>query len=87
MTPEEIAKAIAQSDQTAKCRRCSSKNRPEFSAELAIHFTGLPGLDKPPVWVFPKLFVCLNCGLTEFIVPRKELQVLETGAPVKSRPT
>jgi len=26
--------------------------------------------------------VCLHCGLTEFTVPEKELQVLEQGFPV-----
>ena len=37
---------------------------------IAIHFPGLKGLDKPVVWVFPKLLVCLNCGFTEFVVPK-----------------
>ena len=73
----------AQSTQTDNCRRCASKNRAEFSGELAIHFTGLAGLNKPVVWIFPKLLVCLNCGYTEFIVPEKELQVLKTGTPVE----
>jgi hypothetical protein len=33
-------------------------------------------LDKPIVWVFPKLLVCLDCGFTEFPVPETELRVL-----------
>src|SRR5215467_11091565 len=66
-----------------KCGRCFSECRTGFDGELAIHFTGLAGLNKPIVWVFPKLFVCLNCGFTEFIVPPRELQVLETGTPVE----
>ena len=73
----------AQSDPVDNCKRCASKNRTEFSGELAIHFTGFAGLNKPLVWVFPKLLVCLNCGYTEFIVPEKELQVLKTGTPVE----
>ena len=48
---------------------------------MAIHFTGLAGLNKPIVWVFPKLLVCLNCGFTEFTVPERELQVLESETP------
>lgn len=58
------------------CRHCSSRSRSEFNAEVAIHFTGLKGLDKPIVWVFPKLFVCLTCGAATFDVPRNELSVL-----------
>ena len=67
----------------AKCSRCSSECRKEFSGELAIHFTGLAGLNKPIVYVFPMLLVCLHCGLTKFIVPETELQVLETETPVE----
>lgn len=64
--------------QVDKCRRCSSNNQ-DFSGEIAIHFTGPKGLDKPIVWVFPKLLVCLACGLTEFTVPERELDVLRGG--------
>ena len=70
------------SDLFFRCRRCSSERR-EFTAETAIHFKGLAGLNKPIVWVFPKLLVCLDCGSTEFIVPETELQVLRSGTPVE----
>ena len=54
-----------------------------FDGEIAIHFRGLEGLDKPIVWAFPKIKVCLNCGLSEFVVPDRELQVLVHGKPVE----
>ena len=54
------------------CEKCDSGNHSTFNGEVAIHFPGLKGLDKPIVWVFPKLLVCLNCGLTEFTVPETE---------------
>ena len=63
------------------CKSCQSQNEREFSAEVAIHFPGLNGLEKPIVWVFPKPLVCLDCGFTEFTVPGKELRVLVTGNP------
>jgi hypothetical protein len=47
-----------------------------FNGEIAIHFPGLEGLDKPIVWVFPKLLVCFNCGFTEFVIPEGELRRL-----------
>jgi hypothetical protein len=65
------------------CMNCGSDNRQIFNGELAIHFPGFDGLDKPIVWVFPKLSVCLNCGFTEFSVPARELSVLRHGKPVE----
>jgi hypothetical protein len=47
-----------------------------FNGEIAIHFPGLEGLDKPIVWVFPKVLVCLSCGFTEFAIPETELRQL-----------
>jgi hypothetical protein len=40
---------------------------------MLIHFSGLKNLDKPGVWVFPKLLVCLDCGCSHFTVPEREL--------------
>jgi hypothetical protein len=65
------------------CKRCASGNRSAFNGEIAIHFPGLKGLDKPIVWVFPRLAVCLECGFTEFTVPERELSVLARGIPVE----
>jgi hypothetical protein len=61
------------------CKSCQSDNQYTFNGEVAIHFPGLQGLNKPIVWVFPKLLVCLNCGFTEFVVPETELQKLVEG--------
>jgi hypothetical protein len=61
------------------CSSCHSANKRIFNGEVAIHFSGLEGLDKPIVWVFPKLLVCLNCGFTEFAVPEAELRRLVEG--------
>ena len=65
------------------CKRCTSDNHGAFNGEVAIHFPGLNGLEKPIVWAFPKLAVCLKCGFTEFIVPERELRVLVHGTPVQ----
>jgi len=40
---------------------------------------GLKGLERPIVWVFPKLLLCLDCGVTEFTVPKSETRVLREG--------
>jgi hypothetical protein len=58
------------------CKRCDSDNQSTLNGEVAIHYPGLKGLDKPISWVFPKILVCLDCGFTEFTVPEKDLSVL-----------
>jgi hypothetical protein len=65
------------------CKLCLSQNQRTFNGETAIHFLGLEGLQKPIVWVFPKLLVCLDCGFAEFAVPEKELRVLLKGTAVE----
>ena len=62
------------------CRSCGSANQTEFGAEINIHFSGWKNLDKPAVLVFPKLVVCLDCGLTQFTLPETELSLLREAA-------
>ena len=65
------------------CRYCRSVNQNTFSGELALHFRGLDGLNKPIVWVFQDVSVCLDCGYAQFTVPERELEVLRTKPPVE----
>ena len=57
------------------CRQCLA-DLTVLNGEIAIHFPGLDGLEKPIVWLFPKLAVCLACGCTQFTVPERELRLL-----------
>ena len=61
------------------CKSCGSVNQTKFTGEIAIHFSGLKNIDKPVVWVFPKLVVCLDCVNAEFAVPEAELRQLVRG--------
>jgi len=63
------------------CRSCHSANQSKFPAEISVHFSGFHGLEKPTVFVFPKLLICLNCGFTEFFVTDDELQKLKNFEP------
>jgi hypothetical protein len=63
----------------APCASCKSVNRKKFSAEMAVHFLGLKNIDKPVVWVFPEVVVCLDCGIADFVVPEGELLQLAKG--------
>ena len=69
------------------CQSCGSVRNRLFNGEVAVHFPRLDGLNKPIVWVFPKLTVCLDCGRATFIIPEKELQVLVTGCAATKSPT
>lgn len=59
-----------------KCEHCGLDTQSRFTAEVAIHFPGLEGLNRPIVWVFPELFVCLNCGKADFVVSNNDLRKL-----------
>ena len=74
---------MAAEQKSLPCKACQSRNQKTFSGEIAIHFPGLAGLDKPIVWVFPQVSVCLDCGFAEFSIPVTELEILRTGTAVK----
>jgi hypothetical protein len=74
---------MAAETNSPRCTSCQSENQKTFTSEIAIHFRGIEGLNKPVVWAFPQISICLDCGLARFIVPERELEVLRTGAPVE----
>lgn len=61
------------------CTACGSESLGKFNGEVAIHFPGLKNIDKPVVWVFPQVVVCLDCGMAQFPVPKAELRLLAKG--------
>lgn len=68
------------------CDICHSPNQRAFPAEINIHFPGIRGLDKPSVFVFPRLLVCLDCGHTAFMIDKSGLRALaEENHPSHSR--
>jgi hypothetical protein len=60
----------------SSCKWCASGNRAEFTSEMNLHFPGRKNLDKPGIFVFPKVLVCLDCGSSQFAVPESELALL-----------
>jgi hypothetical protein len=65
---------------TTICKSCASGNLKELGAEISVHFGGFEGLNKFPLFIFPMLQVCLDCGFTEFMFPEAELDTLGEGA-------
>jgi hypothetical protein len=66
------------------CLSCQSVEQLELIAEMLIHFPGLKNVDKPAVWLFPRLLVCPNCGFSRFTVPETELASIAKNALEKS---
>ena len=53
----------------------------EFLGEICLHFPGgLESLNKPLVWVFPLVLVCLDCGLAQFTLPEGESKLIQQTA-------
>lgn len=59
------------------CKSCSSESQKSLGGEVALHFHGLDGLNKPIVWMFPEILVCLDCGFAEFVVPDEQRHTLQ----------
>jgi hypothetical protein len=64
---------------TMACRSCGLENQTQFAGEISIHILGLENVNTPTVWVFPRLLVCMNCGLAEFTIAENELRLLGKG--------
>jgi hypothetical protein len=69
-----------------RCTPCESENQKTFIAEMIIRFPGIEGLDKPIVWLYPSISVCLECGRAQFVVPAKESEVLRMGVAKRKKP-
>jgi hypothetical protein len=61
------------------CPSCQSHNQAEFTAEMIVHSPGPENLDKPGVWLFPKLSVCLDCGVSRFTIPQPSKLLVTSG--------
>jgi hypothetical protein len=58
------------------CPSCASQNEAEFAAEIMIHLSGIQSVDDPGLLAFPKVLVCLDCGLSRFMTTDAQLRLL-----------
>ena len=63
------------------------KNEMEFTAEMMMHFPAPISLGNRGVLAFPKVFVCLDCGLSRFTLPERELGLLRKGLAASISPS
>jgi hypothetical protein len=52
---------------------------------MVVHLSGRENLDKPGVWVFSKLSICLHCGFLQSKIPASNLAQLAASAPTSER--
>jgi hypothetical protein len=55
------------------CKSCGSVNQTKVAAEINLHLSIPESLSQPSILVFPKVLVCLDCGISQFILPESEL--------------
>jgi hypothetical protein len=67
------------------CPACKLNDQIEFSAEMLVHIGGIKNLDKSGVMLFQKVLVCLDCGFSQFTVPKAELASLASSSPNSER--
>lgn len=73
---EERAAVSSLADRS--CPSCGSANLSNLAGELALHFRGYQNLDKPRLFVYPEVVVCLDCGASKFGIPQLELDRLRS---------
>jgi hypothetical protein len=64
----------------SECGVCASSNILELVAESCLHFPGLNGLKVEPIFVFPKIVVCADCGFVQSRLSDRELEKVRGGA-------
>ena len=69
------------------CPICASAKQVEYSVEMMVHRDGLKNIDSSSVLVLQKALVCLDCGFSQFTVPKSELALLASDPPNGERRT
>ena len=69
------------------CPICASAKQVEYSVEMMVHRDGLKNLDSSSVLVLQKALVCLDCGFSQFTIPKSELSLLASDPPNGERRT
>jgi hypothetical protein len=47
------------------CKVCQSNNQKSFDSEISLYLPKLADMNEPPLLIFPKVTVCLDCGFIE----------------------
>ena len=64
----------------AHCKHCEQALT-SFASEIAIHLHFPEAYRKRHAFVFPRLSVCLNCGLVQFKLRESQIEQLRRSTP------
>jgi hypothetical protein len=70
-----MMKTILPPEVSVACSSCRSDAVKVFASEINIHFLEPENATKS-ILTFPKLLICLNCGLADFLLTGEDLQSL-----------
>jgi hypothetical protein len=59
------------------CKVCSSGNQIQLKSEMCLHQPS--GFNRPELFIFPKVSICLQCGFTEFRLSDEDLLQVRKG--------
>jgi hypothetical protein len=76
---------IGGKQESVVCKQCDSANQSRFNGEIVIHYPGPKGLNKPLV-IFPEALGLFALCLHGFMVPERELRLLEKDLPAAMQP-
>ena len=61
------------------CKSCGSDSQQELAGELTASFPEIKKANVPPIYVCQRVVTCLECGFTELVLPKSELELLKKG--------
>jgi hypothetical protein len=69
------------------CKTCASENQKNFPAELTVCFDSLQTTLKntDPVEISLRIWVCLECGFSELVIPQDSLLLLKQAQAAEAR--
>ncbi len=67
------------------CTVCLSRNQVEMNTEINIHYSGPADYGDPGIFLYPKVMVCLDCGVSQFIVGEDDLAQIAAHAGSQKR--
>jgi hypothetical protein len=56
------------------CKNCKSENLRRFKGELTASSLRIEQVNTEPIYVCQAVLVCVECGLTELIIPPRQLE-------------
>jgi hypothetical protein len=59
------------------CKKCASENQRSLDAELVASYREFENLNRTPFYICQTIWVCLDCGHTELVIPAAELETLK----------